>query len=127
MQNGNVVDVLVIYLKSYVSKQSGLSFMEILVRVMFSFGIAICITSCVSLNTSEPEASDAVAIEAIECTEPRSQVCTREYMPVCAAKDTGIQCVTTPCPAIKKVTYATACTACADPMVRYYTEGQCEL
>lgn len=61
----------------------------------------------------------------INCKEPRLPVCTREYRPVCALKDTGIRCVTTPCPSSKKVTYSNACTACADKKVIGYQMGAC--
>ena len=62
----------------------------------------------------------------IECKEPRPEICTREYRPVCATRDTGIRCVTTPCPSTEKVTKATACTACSDAKVSGYTLGACE-
>ena len=61
-----------------------------------------------------------------QCKEPRPEICTREYMPVCATKRTGIQCVTTPCPSTEEITYATGCTACADPNVIKYKQGPCE-
>ncbi len=60
-----------------------------------------------------------------QCTEPRPQICTREYRPVCATKDTGIRCVTTPCPSTEKSTYATGCVACSDPKVHGYEMGAC--
>ena len=62
----------------------------------------------------------------IECKDPRPEICTREYRPVCATRDTGIRCITTPCPSTEKVTKATACTACADTKVFGYTAGACE-
>ena len=60
-----------------------------------------------------------------QCKSPRSQMCTREYRPVCATRDTGVRCVTTPCPSTEKVTKSNACTACADEKVFSYTEGAC--
>ncbi|MDC3332885.1 hypothetical protein OAV62_01450, partial [bacterium] len=60
------------------------------------------------------------------CTDPRPQMCTREYMPVCAIKDTAIRCITTPCPSTQEVTYATGCTACADEKVIKYKQGACD-
>ena len=60
-----------------------------------------------------------------KCTDPRPQMCTREYRPVCASKDTGVRCVTTPCPSAENKTYATGCTACADPKVHGYVAGAC--
>jgi predicted methyltransferase len=65
------------------------------------------------------------AAERTECTEPRRPMCTREYRPVCADVDTGIRCITTPCPSVEQKTYANGCTACADSKVLGYREGAC--
>lgn len=46
-----------------------------------------------------------------DCTEPRSEACTKEYMPVCG--DNG-------------QTYGNKCTACADTSVNSYVSGACE-
>ena len=59
------------------------------------------------------------------CKEPRKSICTKEYRPVCAIRDTGIRCVTTPCPSTKEITYSNACTACADEKVISYRIGAC--
>lgn len=52
-------------------------------------------------------------------------MCTMEYNPVCATRDTGIRCITAPCPSSERKTYSTACTACADPKVSGWTKGAC--
>lgn len=59
------------------------------------------------------------------CTEPRPQLCTMDYNPVCATRDSGTRCVTTPCPAREQATYANACGACADARVFYHLPGAC--
>lgn len=61
-----------------------------------------------------------------QCSDPRPQMCTREYKPVCANRDTGIRCVTTPCPAAEWKTYGNACDACSDKAVTGYRPGACE-
>lgn len=48
------------------------------------------------------------------CGDERPTVCTREYAPVCAVRGE------------ERVTYVTACTACADERVSGYTDGVCE-
>lgn len=63
--------------------------------------------------------------DVTECQEPRPQMCTREYNPVCATRDTGVRCVTEPCPASERLTYPTGCTACADPKVVSHVPGAC--
>jgi hypothetical protein len=61
----------------------------------------------------------------IECPEQRPQMCTMDYKPVCATRDTGIRCVTTPCPSTKQKTYSNACSACADSAVLGYIADEC--
>jgi putative hemolysin len=60
-------------------------------------------------------------LKANDCTEPRTQACTREYVPVCGWKNVSLECANPPC----KATYANKCTACADKTVAYWTEGEC--
>lgn len=60
------------------------------------------------------------------CEEPRPEICTREFRPVCAQRDIGVRCVTTPCETIEPVTAGNACTACSDPAVLGYYPGRCE-
>lgn len=66
------------------------------------------------------------AADYTECSTPRPQMCTREYQPVCAALDTGVRCVTEPCPSQTRKTYGNACDACADQAVTGYSAGACE-
>jgi hypothetical protein len=68
-----------------------------------------------------PEKTDWVA-----CEDPRPQMCTHEYRPVCAARDNGVRCVTTPCDSTDARTYGNACSACADPKVISYVPGACK-
>ena len=49
------------------------------------------------------------------CKEPRPQICTLIYLPVCAATKNA-----------KEKTYASGCTACSDKNVVSYHEGACE-
>lgn len=84
----------------------------------------IFLTACTVKTTDAPVRQTSSASVTV-CKEPRSPMCTREYNPVCATKDTGVRCVTTPCPSTELKTYATACTACADEKVISYTAGKC--
>lgn len=70
--------------------------------------------------------------QAVECERPPygdisgdGNVCTEEYDPVCAMRDTGIRCVKPPCPSAEWRTYGNACTACRDDKVYRYVEGEC--
>ena len=49
-----------------------------------------------------------------KCTDPRPQLCTMDYRPVCAKKSDGTQ-----------KTYANGCGACSDPEVLEYLAGEC--
>ena len=68
--------------------------------------------------------NDFADIDA-RCEEPRPEMCTREYRPVCALRDTGIRCVTMPCPSTEWKTYGNACSACADADVIGHVAGAC--
>ena len=48
------------------------------------------------------------------CPEPRGQVCTMEYAPVCGFLDKG-----------QRKEYSNACTACSDSAVVGYISGRC--
>jgi len=69
--------------------------------------------------------SGAAPPDVITCEDPRPQMCTREYMPVCALRDTGVRCVTTPCPSTEQAEYANGCEACSDPKVIEWRTGSC--
>ena len=63
--------------------------------------------------------------EPVACTDPRPEMCTMIYAPVCATRDTGIRCITAPCPSTEQVTKSSACNACSDPKVISYVKGEC--
>jgi len=87
-------------------------------RTLVFFIFAISINSCTTKPKSPPT--------FIQCPEQRAQMCTREFMPVCATRDTGVRCVTAPCPSSEQKTYGNACTACADEKVIGYIANACE-
>ena len=59
------------------------------------------------------------------CDEPRPEMCAQMYDPVCAQRDTGVRCVTTPCESSEAREYPNACEACRDPKVISYVPGPC--
>jgi hypothetical protein len=63
--------------------------------------------------------------EPVTCTNPRPQVCTMIYAPVCATRDTGVRCIKAPCPSEEKVTKSSGCNACSDDKVISYVDGEC--
>lgn len=70
-------------------------------------------------------AKESGADGATTCAEPRPEMCTRDYRPVCATVDTGIRCITTPCPSTEQRTYGNACSACGDKKVISHVPGEC--
>jgi hypothetical protein len=60
-----------------------------------------------------------------ECKDPRPKVCTQEFRPVCGKVDTGVRCITTPCPSTKNKTYSNACIACTDSKAYGFWKNVC--
>ncbi|RLA06346.1 MAG: hypothetical protein DRQ54_06690 [Gammaproteobacteria bacterium] len=52
---------------------------------------------------------------ATQCVEPRPQMCTMDYRPVCATMGDGIE-----------KTFANGCSACSDEEAKSWVEGDCE-
>lgn len=76
----------------------------------------ILLTSC-TLNTNLSAVNDANASLQVNCKQPRSKLCTREYMPVCATvKGKKIN---------QHKTFSNGCTACANVNVTSYLIGEC--
>jgi hypothetical protein len=48
------------------------------------------------------------------CEEPRPEICTQDYVPVCGQLDD-----------LRQVTYSNACSACSVAVVEGYVEGAC--
>ena len=95
-------------------------------NLIITLSVTFFCASCSVSGISEVEKKNIASNAFIKCQEPRPEICTREYNPVCATKSTGIVCITTPCPSTEEKTYATGCTACADPNVIKYKQGQCK-
>ncbi len=66
-------------------------------------------SGCAS-NPAEEAATDLVT-----CTDPRPQMCTMQYDPVCGRIGVG--------DAAEWKTYASGCSACGDPQVSAYRPG----
>ncbi len=74
-----------------------------------SLALLMWLTACAAPAPLAPEST------VIECSEPRPQVCTMEYNPVCAHLSGGGQ-----------KEFASACNACASDAVGGYVSGACE-
>lgn len=69
-------------------------------------------SGCQSIDSAE---SSRTPSGLTMCTEPRPQICTREYRPVCAwIPESG-----------SWNSYSTGCVACSDQKVAGYKDGAC--
>jgi hypothetical protein len=87
--------------------------------------LAACSQAPVASGPPPPSDPPKEENKPVACTDPRPQVCTMIYAPVCATRDTGVRCITAPCPSEEKVTKSSDCNACSDPKVISYVKGEC--
>lgn len=90
----------------------------------------LLISACQEKGTQETvdevgNPPEEAAQSLIQCPDNRPEVCTQIYQPVCGLVDTGIRCITTPCPSAEYKTFGNACTACSDKNVTGYSGGEC--
>ena len=78
-------------------------------RALLLTTATLVLSGCV--NNSAPEST---ATAGTQCAEPRPQVCTMEYNPVCATLVAG-----------GSRQYASGCNACADDAVASHLLGPC--
>ena len=90
-----------------------------MLKVLCSFSlVTLSILAVGCATTTGEEKNDMLdepgALDIILCEEPRPQICTREYDPVCATFQDGTT-----------KTGSTGCTSCSDPQVVGYRKGAC--
>jgi hypothetical protein len=116
----------------YIFKALGLLNTVLLNKLLLSLVLfsTVLISACTSPEPAEKKPAPIVTKSPkptiIQCTNPRPEICTRDYRPVCATRDSGIRCVTIPCPSTESATYPNGCSACADPKVFHHQPGKCE-
>lgn len=71
--------------------------------------LALWLAGCASEPVVTPAAYD------VACEDPRPEICTMDYRPVCAVHADG-----------SESTAANGCGACSDPAVIGYRNGACE-
>lgn len=80
-----------------------------MMRFACVLGMLPLLAACAGQQPSQPAPSLIT-----QCPDPRPQVCTMEYAPVCAVLSAG-----------GSREYASACNACADDAVTGYAAGAC--
>jgi len=76
------------------------------------FIAAACLTLCACASAGSDQSTTAV--DTTICEDPRPQVCTMDYTPVCATLQDG---------PVKS--YSNACSACADANVKSWVANAC--
>jgi hypothetical protein len=96
-------------------------------KLLISGGVALFfLSACQNKQPIPSPKSDPIPTGAYsKCKEPRPELCTQEFRPVCGKVDTGVRCVTKPCPSSENKTYPNACTACTDPKVYGFWKTLC--
>jgi hypothetical protein len=85
------------------------------IRIFLLISSGLLSVACVTTTEEEiDKEKEPGALDLIICEDPRPQICTREYDPVCAVLQDG---------SVK--TYATGCTSCSDTKVEGYKKGAC--
>ena len=84
-------------------------------RLLPVISLGLLLVGCATNNDEKIDLNEPGALDIILCEEPRPQICTREYDPVCATLKDG-----------STRTGATGCTSCSDSDVVGYKRGACE-
>lgn len=97
-------------------------------RMILLITTAVLLSACQSGDSRASEPLAPVAVDhqpAVRCPEERPAACTPDYQPVCGFIDTGVRCVTTPCPSWETYTFSNGCSACTDQRVTGFSDGIC--
>ena len=97
---------------------------KLIIRILTTSALFLCITLPDTVISGSKKIQQDTA-SLMQCKDPRPEMCIGQYKPVCAIKNTGVQCLTSSCLSIKELTYANACEACSDYKVVEYKQGVC--
>jgi hypothetical protein len=82
---------------------------------MTSIATLLMITALQACSIATPHVDNENNNEEVVCTEPRPEVCTMDYQPVCASLENG-----------SRKTYSNGCNACSDLAIISYHDGTCD-
>ena len=98
--------------------------MRAMLRLNLPLLLLLCACSQAPVASEPPPRKEEPPV-MVMCKDPRPEACTAQYDPVCATRDTGIRCITAPCPSSEQKTMGNACSACSDPKVSGWVKGEC--
>jgi len=90
-----------------------------MLKVLCSFSLvslSLLALGCATTSTEKNNLNEPGVLDVIICEEPRPQICTSEYNPVCATLQDG-----------STKTSSTGCTSCSDQEVVGYKMGACDM
>ena len=79
-----------------------------IVKILLLTGAVLLSSGCANSESAEP-------VNMTKCKDPRPQMCTMDYTPVCGVDKDG-----------NKKTYSNGCGACSNPHVVSYQDGACD-
>jgi hypothetical protein len=108
----------------------GLSFSEVEPEKVFcTMDVKMCDDGVTQVGRAGPNCEFAACPSDVEgpidVEIPLIQACTKEYNPVCGVIDTGVRCVTAPCPSTVEKTFSNNCIAKSEEAVILY-QGLCK-
>jgi len=75
----------------------------------------VLVSGCQSDGKNNQAGADSDAVSELEmCVDPRPQICTMEYVPVCGVRDGG-----------EKESFPSGCGACSNNEIVGYLSGEC--
>ena len=82
--------------------------------------LALSLAACAPAGSADGEPA------VTRCQEPRPELCTMDYRPVCGYRTPDASCVDPDCDGATWKTYSNACGACSDRAVHGFRPGACE-
>ena len=87
--------------------------LQLSTAALLALGLLI-FAACASVPMTDSTLKTVNSESLTFCTEPRPQICTMDYQPVCAELKDG-----------RSKTYSNGCSSCSDANVVGYHDGEC--
>jgi len=95
-------------------KPTSIQMIGIVIGCLAGWGVATGCANAIKSDSLQIGTNSGDTAQTV-CTNPRLQVCTMDYRPVCGRIEDG-----------SSKTYSNGCTACSDVTVTSHTEGPCK-
>ncbi|PWQ95202.1 hypothetical protein [Leucothrix arctica] len=92
-------------------------------------GVLVACGASTKPNVVEKPVVDVAPIKVMACSDPRPEICTQQYDPVCGTRHVPRPCgkgmICAAVMTTAKKTYSNSCSACSNDDVQSYTKGAC--